>query len=251
MALFDRTGSRMSGRTTLLLSADPGDALLEAARLYDPELRGWHGRLVFHNGVLLFGPVAVTPKIEQQAGLPSGMAVAWYTDTSTGPSSEMRSKEMKVADGDCLVRGLAVRLGGTTHPAPLQPERQLMASVYSEQGLAPEQVVEVLRPFGGDLKVEKQKEDTYEISGKDIYFLTAYRSPRRFMEQLAPAALGKLRSGQLHHWDLVTGVEASHAAQELCLRVGQAALALAAQVGGVVTDMLGFRVSKPEDMLLR
>jgi hypothetical protein len=72
MGLFDRSASKLSGRTTLLLTADPGDALLDAARLYDPEVRRWHGRLVFRNGVLLFGPVAVT--------------AAWRTGWA-GPSS--------------------------------------------------------------------------------------------------------------------------------------------------------------------
>src|SRR5258708_39161413 len=36
--------SKLSGRTTLLLAADPGDALLNAARLYDPDVRPWLGR---------------------------------------------------------------------------------------------------------------------------------------------------------------------------------------------------------------
>jgi len=251
MALFDSTGKRMAHRSTLLLSADPGDAFMDAVHVYDPDVRHWHGRLVFNNGVLLIGPVAVTPKIEKQAGLPAGAAVAWYAGAAMQTREDPRPIETKKADGDCLVRGLAVRLGGTTHPAQLQPKRQLMASVYSEQGLEPEQVVEVLRPFGGNLRVEKQKEDTYEISGQDIYFLTSYWSPRRFTALTEPAALGKLRNGQLHHWDLVTGVEASRAARELSLTVGQAALALAGQVDGVVTDVLGFRVSSPEDMLLR
>ncbi len=50
MGLFDRSASKLSGRTTLLLAADPGDALLNAARLYDPDVRPSLGRLVFRNG---------------------------------------------------------------------------------------------------------------------------------------------------------------------------------------------------------
>jgi hypothetical protein len=251
MALFNRTATTMVGRTTLLLPTDPGEALLDAARLYDPDVRRWHGRLVFNNGVLLYGPVTMTPKIEQAAGLPAGMAVAWYTSTAIQNIGERRPEEMKQADGECLVRGLAVRLGGITRPAHLQPKLALLASVYSEQGLAPEQVAAVLRPFAGDLEIEDKDENGYNLSGKDIYFYTAYTSPRLFVENMESAALGKLRSGKLHHWKLLTGVEATHAARGLCLKVGEAALALASQVGGVVIDVLGFRVSNPEDMLLR
>jgi hypothetical protein len=251
MGLFHQTGNRMFGRTTLLLSADPGDTLLDAVRLYDPEFRRWPDRLIFHNRVLLYGPVTMTPKIERQAVLPAGAAVAWYTGAAGGDKREdPRPREAKLADGDCLVRGLAVRLSGTTHPAALQPKLQLMASVYSEQDLRPRQVVEVLRPLGGDLRLEDLENDTYNIGGDGIYFFTSYRAPERFLRMFAPAALGKLRSGRLHHWDIMTGVQASQAARELCLRIGEAALALAGQVDGVVTDVLGFRVTSAEDLLL-
>jgi hypothetical protein len=253
MAFFGRTAGKMSGQTTLLLPADPGDKLFDAARLYDPEMSHWHDRLVFYNGVLLFGPVRVTPKIEQQAGLPAGMAVAWYTGAAGGPSSEGRSHEDKLADGERLVRGLAVRLGGTTHPAPLQPRLSLRASVYSEQGLTPEQVVEVLQPLGGGPRVEERDELTYAIR-KGTHFDVAYLSPQAFVGTTAPAALGKLRSGRRHHlhnWELLTAVQASRADRELCLTIGEAALALAGRVDGVVLDQLGFRVNTAEDMLLR
>jgi hypothetical protein len=240
----------MSGQTTLLLSADPGEALPDAARLYDPEMRRWHDRLIFHNGVLLFGPVTLTPKIEQRAGLPAGQTVAWYTRTASGPSSEGRTQEDKVTDAERLVRGLAVRLGATTHPASLQPELSLSASVYSEQGLAPEQVVEVLQPFGGEPRVQDRDELTYDIR-RGTYFDVGYLSPQLFVGKVEPAALGKLRSGQLHHWDLITAVKASHAGRELCLKIGEAALALAGRVDGVVLDQLGFRVDSAEDMLMR
>jgi hypothetical protein len=125
--LLDHSADRLATRTVLLLTADPGDALLDAARWYDPKARPWHGRLVFSNGVLLFGPIEVTPKIAQQAGLPAGAAVAWYTGAAAQRTSQRRSHEAKADDGELLVRGLAERLGGTTHPAGLQPELALLA----------------------------------------------------------------------------------------------------------------------------
>ena len=128
MPLFDRTdrtGSKLSAGPTLLLAADPGDALIDAARLYDPQLRAWHGRLVFGNGVLLFGPVTVTPKLIEQAGLPASAAVAWYADAALQAARERRPDERKRADGESLVLGLAARLDGSVHPWP--PLRQARA----------------------------------------------------------------------------------------------------------------------------
>ena len=251
MGLFDRSASKLSGRTTLLLAADPGDALLDAARLYDPGVRSWHGRLVFSNGVLLFGPVTVTPELEQQAGLPAGMAVAYYTVAALQGHRRRRSDEAKQFDGDRLVRGLADRLGGTVMYAGKPPDLALLRSVYSEQALTPDQVIEVLRPYGGDFKVEDQAEDTYSLSGKRIYFYVAYWSPRLYREQDAPPAVGAMRSRPLHHWDLHAGTGRKQVAHELAQRVGEAALALASRSGGVALDELGFPVTSPDDLLPR
>ena len=86
MPLFDHTAERLAAGPALLLAAGPGPALLEAARRYDPQVRRWLGRLVFGNGVLLFGPVEVTAKLAEQASLPAGTAAAWYVRPSGGPS---------------------------------------------------------------------------------------------------------------------------------------------------------------------
>ena len=166
-------------------------------------------------------------------------------------SSEERSHAAKQDDGDRLVRGLADRLGGTTHPARLLPELALLASVYSEQVLAVDQVIEVLRPYGGGLKAEDEKPDSYGLTGKAAPFYVGYWSPQLYREREAPPAVGALRSRPLHHWDLNTGTRASKAPRELSLKVGEAALALASQSGGVALDMLGFPISSAEDLIPR
>jgi cytochrome P450 len=250
MRLFDRSAGRLSTRTRLLLTADPGDALLDAARLYDPEVRRWHGRLVFRNGVLLFGPVAVTPKLEQQAALPAGMAVAYYTAAALQPHSQRRSDTAKQDDSDKLVRGLADRLGGTVQYAGPQPSLALLTSVYSEQGLAPDQVIEVLRPYGGNFRVEDETEGSYSLTGHGTYFYVAYWSPRLYRELNAPPAARAMRSRPLHHWDLNTGISPRHAARELVQKVGEATLALASRSGGIAVDMLGFPIRSPGDLAL-
>jgi hypothetical protein len=251
MKLFDHSAERLADRTALLLTADPGEALLDAARLYDPQVRRWAGRLVFSNGVLLFGPIAVTPKIEQRAGLPAGTAVAWYTGAAEQTTSQKRSHDAKVDDGELLVRGLAERLGGTTRPATLQPHLALLASVYSERAPAVEQVIGVLQPYAGALAAEDVTEDSYSLSGKKISFYTAYWSPRLYIEREAPAALGSARSRRQHHWDLHAGVRASHAAPELCRKVGSAGLALSSESGGIALDTMGFIINSADDLVAR
>lgn len=112
-------------------------------------------------------------------------------------------------------------------------------------------MIEVLRPYGGDFKVEDQTENSYSLSGRGTYFYVAYWSPRLYREADAPPAVGAMRSRPLHHWDLHTGTGRKHVAHELAQRVGDATLALASRAGGVALDVLGFPVSSPDDLLPR
>lgn len=258
MGLFSQSASKLpTGGPTLLMLADPGSALLDAARLYDPSVRHSKllGRLVFSNGVLLDGPVKVTPMVAQQVGNTGAATVAWYARAALRAVgdryNEQRSHEEKEHDGERLVRGLAARLGGSTYPARLQPKLALLASVYSEQELAAEQVISALRPWGGALGIEEAKEDSYSLGGKAAPFYVAYWSPRVYRATDAPPALGPMRSRPLHHWDIHSGVRASDASHELCLKVGEAALSLGSQAGGPALDMFGFRISSADDLLPR
>lgn len=243
MGLFDRSASKLTDKTTLLLAASPGDALLDAARLYDPSVRSWPGRLIFGNGVLLLGPVTVPPQLEQEAGLPPGSAVAYYVEAALQSHRDRRDHEAKQYDGDRLVQGLANRFGGTVRYAGQPPDLAVLPHVYGEQAVPAARVIELLRPYGGNFKIEEQTEDSYSLSGKGTCFLVAYWSPRRYREQDAPPALGALRSRPLHHWDLHAGGSRKHIAGELADRIGQAALALAGRCGGVAIDEYGFPIN--------
>ncbi|HEY7147015.1 MAG TPA: hypothetical protein VH637_22445 [Streptosporangiaceae bacterium] len=249
MAFFDRTGRKLAAGPTLLLSADPGPELLAAARLYDPGLRQWHGRLVFGNGVLLFGPFEVTPKLAGQAGLPPGTAVAWYAAAAVQDHRGRRPHDAKVADGELLVTGLAARLGGHVFPGQARPPRALLASVYSEQAVPAEEVAGLLRPYAGEVAVEDAKEDSYAISGPHAVFYTAYWSPRQYVADLEPPAAGQGGRQGLHHWDLNTGMRPRNVRHDAQLKLAQAALALAGRAGGVAVDMFGFRFADPQELL--
>jgi len=89
MRLFDRSASTLAAGPTLLLPADPGPALFDAARQYDPGVRysTLLRRLIFSNGVLLLGPVKVTP------GMSDGRSslYSWW---------KSRSREVSHASGN-------------------------------------------------------------------------------------------------------------------------------------------------------
>jgi hypothetical protein len=252
MGLFDRTAGKLRDRTTLLLPSDPGDALVDAARLYDPDVRSWHGRLVFRNGVLLFGPLPVTPRLEQQAELPPGTAVAYYTGIAVQSHQSRRADEATQKDGDLLAQSLAGRLGGTVRFAGPPPDPKLTPSVWSEQALSPDQVIEAVQPYDeGHLEVQDRTENAYSVYGIGGYIGLTYSSPLYYFEKDAPPALGALRSGRLHHWDLSLDRTRKAVASELAVKLGQAALALASRCGGVALDEYGFPINSPQDLLQR
>jgi hypothetical protein len=254
MGLINRPGklaAKLATRTTLLLPADPGATLLDAARLYDPQVRRLRDRLIFQNGLLLIGPVTVTPEIERQARLPAGMAAAWYIGAGGLSSSQRRSHEAVVSDGDDLVTGLADRLGGTVQYSSPQSTLALMASVYSEQDLPIDQVAEVLRPFAGVLRLAQEDAETYTLRGQDAPFRVFYWSPRLYSKEDGPPAVGAMRSKRLNHWDLHAVHSPEDVGREVCLKVGNAALDLAGRSGGVALDVLGFRINSADDLLPR
>lgn len=254
MGIRHGTARCLASRPVLLLPADPGPALLEAARLYDPGMREWGGRLarhrlVFRNGVLLFGPITMTPELAGQAKLPAGAAVAWYADAALQRRQEQRGEADKRGDGERLVRALARRLGGSTHPAKLQSDLAMIVSVYSEQAVSSGEAMEALRPYAGDLAVDDVTKGTYSLTGKDMPFYTACWPPEMSSTLQPPAALGPLYKRPVHHWDLHSGQQADGVAQDFCQMMGEAALALAGVCRGKVVDVFGFPVSRPGDVM--
>ena len=258
MALFDHTAERLARGPAVLFAADPADGVAEAVLRYDPQATVKSDGFVFHNGVQLHGPVTVTPDMARQAGLPSGMTAGYYAAIVEGGTSRSRPDSLKWQDAERLIRGLAARLGGTVHDERPAMDLKLRVSVYSGHELPVGQVIEVLQPYTGtgELHVE---EDTgvsgayYLFTKAEPVFFVTYWPSRVSRSRLAlpPPALGGLRDKEPCRWDLRTKFPVATAPRETCLRVAEAALALARRADGVVIDTYGFPVDRPEDMLPR
>ncbi len=252
MGLFDRTATYLAKGPTLLFTADPVDPLTDLLKLYDPSVRVRGDRLVFANGVLLYGPIDITQELAVQARLPAGMAVAYHAGVAIQSHRERRPDEAKWRDAHLLVRGLAKRLDGTVHGERPPMDVDLRASVYSGQVLPVEQVTGVLQPYLDDeLKVEKDQDSYFLVTDQDPPFVTVYWPPRlsRWKEQPPPPALGPLREREPCRWELRSKFTAATADRDVCLKIGEAALALAKRADGVAIDMYGFPFARPADLL--
>jgi hypothetical protein len=258
MALFDRTAKHLARGPAVLFRADPGDALNAALRRYDPALRVKSDSVVFRNGVHLNGPVAVTPQIAAKSGLPDGMTTGYYASIIETGTRGSRPDDLKRQDAERLVRGLAARLGGTVHDERPPMRLDLSASVYSARALPAEQVTGVLQPYvdTGDLVVLPQERVPgayFLVTEQDPVFFVVYFPPRLSGPgaALPPPAIGDLAGAEPSRWDLETKDPVAGAPPGTCLKVGEAALALARAAGGVVVDAYGFPVDHPGDLLPR
>jgi hypothetical protein len=256
MGLFGNAAGRLASRPAVLFAVDPAE-MASAVACYDPGVRVRGDRFVFGNGVLLHGPVEITPEIARTASLPGGMAVAYFASIAVQSRAERRPADDKWQDAGRLIRGLAARLGGTIHDPRPAMDLTLEASVYTGQPLPVQEVIEVLRPFAGqDLEagpIEVQGAYALRPVEGTVLFLTMYWPPwvSGMKVQPPPPAIGKLRRQKPRLWELYTSVPVQGAGAEDCQTVGGAALALANRTGGVVTDVYRFPVTRPEDLLPR
>jgi hypothetical protein len=69
------------------------------------------------------------------------------------------------------------------------------------------------------------------------------RSRRRYLTTTVPRPLC--------HWDLHAAYSPEDAGREVCLKVGNAALAPAGESGGIALGVLGFIINSADDLLPR
>jgi hypothetical protein len=257
MAMFDHGAERMARGPTLALPADPVGAVGDLIRRYDPAVRARGDHFAFGNGVLLYGPVAVTPKLAARAGLPAGTTIAYRASILPSAKRHGRPEGVTRQDAYRLVRGLAARTGGSAHGSRQWATIHLEASVYSARQLPPEEVIAVLQPYAsGRLFVEDNPDvpGTYFLLTEESpAFFTTYWPPRLSRSTVQPPApaIGELRGQEPCRWKLTTTHAAATAGAEVCLNVGRAALDLGRRADGVVIDSYGFPFSQPEELLPR
>ena len=89
------------------------------------------------------------------------------------------------------------------------------------------------------------------VSEQAPLFITSFWPSRLARSNVfpPPLALGPLRSKEPCRWELLGGQDAATADVETRTRLSTAALALADTVHGVVTDMFGFPINRPEDLV--
>jgi hypothetical protein len=243
MGLFDRTAKHLAAGPTLVLPTERVDDVTELLRQYDPGLRVHRGRFAFDNGVLLYGPVAVPAEAGQ---------VAYYARSWPLPKRQERPEDAKLADGERLIRGLAIRLNGMMYARRPWAKLDFDLSVYAERPIAPDQVIAVLQPFAGEedgrqLTVDEQpnvEQSYFLLSEREPVFLTVFWPGYLSRSRTAPPplALGPLRTREPCRWQLRTTADVAIADPESGRLVTSAALALAAAASAVVVDMYGFPV---------
>ncbi|HEX3780634.1 MAG TPA: hypothetical protein VHX38_13280 [Pseudonocardiaceae bacterium] len=248
MALFDRTAKHLAAGPTVVLPESRAKDVAELLERYDPSLVRREDRFVCHNGVLLYGPVPA-----DEAG-----SVGYYARAGAMPKREERPEQAKLLDGERLVRGLALRYGGTMRSERPWAELGLEISVYAERAVSAEQVISVLQPFAGNaggqvLTVDEQEkvEGSYLlVSEEEPVFLTVFWPGylSRSRQARPPLALGTLRDAQPCRWQLRTTQDIATAEPRLCQLITEAALALAKVTDGVVVDLYGFPVDRADEL---
>jgi hypothetical protein len=255
MPLFDHTAKRLRDRPSLLFPADPGDALTGLLRRYDPAMESSADKLAFGNGVRLYGPIQVTPDLERKAGLPPGMATAYYAVVAFGSQAKGRPEDAMWQDAERLIRGLAARLGGTVHDQRPPVKLKLEVAVYSARPLPAAQVIDVLQPFvdTGPLIVDRSsgERESYALATEEqpSFFVLYWPPPlSRTAAGLPPPALGGRCGDEPCRWVLHGFSTVEDTPADISLKVGEAALALARATDGIVIDTFGFPVDHAGDL---
>jgi hypothetical protein len=256
MGLFGGTARRLADGPAVLFATDPAGAMADALTGYDPAARARGDRFVLGTGVLLYGPVEITPELARKAALPDGVAVGYYAGIAPAAKAQGRGDDEKRQEAERLVRGLAARLGGAVHDARPPMDLKLGVSVYSEQSLPAEQVVGVLQPFleGKTIVVRPtaQVDGGYSlVTVEGAEFFTMYWPAWLTRKNLVPPppAIGDLSSHGPGRWELCTDHPVHGADPKVARTVGEAALALVARTDGRAVDVYGFPVGRPEDLL--
>jgi hypothetical protein len=253
----------------LLLPVDVGrEQLLEYVHLFDPRARlASQGSINVDNmrEVYLTRGSVIEPDVAAEAGVPDGMGVAFFVTNIARAqpfsASDVNRKTKEQYDTSVrLVNGLAVRLGGVAWPEASVMQESLETRVYtSREQITTDEVYAIVDRFAPGLT--PYNNPTFGPIGVSTWRtgdgqFEAQHWPRGTVSLLrphSPRSIGDL----FFHTDQATAIrlQLSAAANEADPRtarlLGECALEVAATAGGVCSDQLGFRVTRPDDLVFR
>jgi hypothetical protein len=289
MGLFRSRRAKLERALTknmrLLLPAAPEtDRMLAAARLFNPEAQQVGANRIAADAEqhVILGPAfEIDQDLRRTAELPPDITVAYFVNLAPPVRLPARPNEALTeryqtmkrdvvaatrAEATCFINGLATRFGGIAYPVPEQADEPLHADVYTAQepdeaelaalvaryvpGLVPVPTewsgrgVVTLRADGGRFDVEYWPPAVVQVPLTDR--ATDGSDPFAVVTDVIKP------SGRGLHALIVRAAQPAHGAgPDLARALGQAALGLAGDTDGVCMDLFGFRVLRPDDLIIR
>lgn len=281
MPLFRSQNAKMLQALTssmrLLLPADPGpDRMLDAIRQFNPAARPDGTRIYVDGSTLYVGrPFEVEPQVAQKAGLPADITTAYFINfVDRGPqfagevfTKKYQDRERNVkadyrAQGSYVLGGLAARFGGLSVPPPAELGEPLHASVYTSAPLGGDELASLVARHAPGLRAGQadpaEQHVTVVFTGGGPFEIACY-SPGGASAHLMDEELKGSRAVPGHTGGasaqgllvLRTQQPAAQAGQDTARAVGETALGLAADAGGICLDVFGFRVRQADELVIR
>jgi hypothetical protein len=251
----------------LLLPSDPGpQRLLEFVHLFNQnatlsaggriDIDGWQERY-------LGTPVPISRDTADEAGIPPGLGVACFVENHAktrqpGMPGESPQSRKHYEGSVRLLHGLAIRMGGSAWPEAAALNDLLRVVVYTPNpDIGADEAYLLLARYAPDL----QPFPRGELAGTGV---SAWRTPDGGFEgefwpagttsRMVPPVPRAVADLQFYRASLVAVLLRFPVPGRRCLPanarvLAQCALDLAAAVGGVCVDQLGFRVLRPDDLV--
>lgn len=250
----------------LLLPADPGqDQMLEYIRLFNPQAQlAPHGSINVDGlrEIYLSRGYPIDPDIATAAEVPDGLGVAYFVSKTTRAQplswSDVQQKDKEQVDASFrLVRGLAIRLGGTAWPETPVLREPLEARVYAHAAVSPEAVHHGVAKYARGLApyrnvtLASMNVSAWRAENDGLQAELWPQGKVGLMLRDMPRSMGDwyARPSELSAIRLELATPANQAEPATARLLGECALDRAGSLGGKCVDQLGFRATRPEDLV--